>query len=293
MVYVPQAAFSVGSGGAESDAFFSYPDTTQPYTITSENSIPVGPVNGQLYYHNLSGNAGDGAGPIPAAFPKGYKAFYCMKYEITQDQYTAFLATLTVPQANFRLGYLTASMRAFGSLACRNGITGTTPANVATSNPFLPCNFINWFDLTAYLDWSALRPLTEMEYEKACRGTAAPVPNEFAWGSNAVVNYNQNTKVITTGNPYTITGSGTTSEGIGSNYSNTGNAYWTNSSVPLGTATFGPLRAGIFAGNAGNTGRESAGATFYGIMEMSGNVAEQVVTAGPLRVCMATDNWGR
>jgi hypothetical protein len=40
MVYVPQGSFSVGSGGAETDAFFTYPDTTQPYTISSENAIP-------------------------------------------------------------------------------------------------------------------------------------------------------------------------------------------------------------------------------------------------------------
>ena len=29
---------------------------------------------------------------------------------------------------------------------------------------------ISWSDMSAYLDWSGLRPMTELEYEKACRG---------------------------------------------------------------------------------------------------------------------------
>ena len=34
----------------------------------------------------------------------------------------------------------------------------------------------------------------------------------------------------------------------------------------------GPLRVGIFAANSLNTGRITAGASYYGIMELSGNL---------------------
>ena len=42
-------------------------------------------------------------------------------------------------------------------------------------------------DLVAYLDWAALRPMTELEYEKIARGSAeAIVPGEYAWGSTSI-----------------------------------------------------------------------------------------------------------
>ncbi|MEI7485674.1 MAG: hypothetical protein WCK13_13265, partial [Ignavibacteriota bacterium] len=44
------------------------------------------------------------------------------------------------------------------------------------------------------------------------------------------------------------------------------------------TGIAGPVRVGIFAANPLNTGRLSSGASFYGIMELSGNVAERPVS---------------
>jgi hypothetical protein len=274
MVYVPQGSFSVGSGGAETDAFFTYPDTTQPYNITSENAIPIAAVNGQLYYHHNSNGSGDGLGPIPAAFPKGYKAFYCMKYEVTQDQYAAFLTAIDSTQLLARISSMPTSTHVF-----RNGITGTAAGNITTLNPYLPCDDLDWLSLTAYLDWAALRPMTELEFEKACRGTAVPVRNEFAWGTNSLFNYDPVTITVTTGNPYTLGNPIAKDEGIATNYSNLGNAVW-YASEPYAGSSAGPLRAGIFAGNTGNSGRVTAGASFYGIMEMTGNLKEQVVTVG-------------
>ena len=35
--------------------------------------------------------------------------------------------------------------------------------------------YISWPDLLAYADWAALRPITELEYEKAARGVDVQV----------------------------------------------------------------------------------------------------------------------
>lgn len=39
----------------------------------------------------------------------------------------------------------------------------------------------------AYLNWSGLRPMTELEYEKSCRGERAAFANEMAWGDTTYV----------------------------------------------------------------------------------------------------------
>ena len=41
-------------------------------------------------------------------------------------------------------------------------------------------------NLCTYLDWAGLRPMTELEYEKICRGPSAPVAGEYAWGSTTI-----------------------------------------------------------------------------------------------------------
>lgn len=259
MVYVPQGDFYLGSGGTETSAFYKYPTTTNPYLITNENEITVGTENDNLYY-SYSTYGGDRLGPIPEAFPKGYNSFYCMKYEISQQEYVDFLNSLTTAQASNRY-------HNFGS-SFRYGITVTSGV-YSTANPFVACSYINWADLAAYLDWSGLRPITELEFEKSCRGTITPVPNEYAWGSTGI-----------TTNQYTLSNIGAEDENISTNYSNTfGNAAF-NLTTPYNGSINGPLRVGIFAGNNSNTGRVTAGATFYGIMEMSGNLLEHFVTIG-------------
>ncbi|MDA1086582.1 MAG: hypothetical protein O2901_06155 [Verrucomicrobia bacterium] len=95
MVYIPEGGFYLGSGGTEINHFYRYPDSTQPFLVSNEDAIAVGSVTGSLYY------AGSGdLGPIPAAFPKGYQAIYCMKYEMTQGQYADFLNLLDPTIAN-------------------------------------------------------------------------------------------------------------------------------------------------------------------------------------------------
>ena len=55
--------------------------------------------------------------------------------------------------------------------------------NDITDGQNLPCNFLSWMDLAAYLDWAALRPMTELEFEKICRGPNPPIAGEYVWGT--------------------------------------------------------------------------------------------------------------
>ena len=276
-VYVPQAAFYVGSGfgsqpGFEYGSFYAYPTETNPYQVTSEAAITVGTTTGNLYYDPTINDpfVGDKIGPIPAAFPKGYKAFYCMKYELSQQGYVDFLNNLNYSQSRSHYDYNTAIDQyrfhidtLFGSSAFRS------------RSPYIACNFLSWNDLSAYLAWAGLRPMTELEYEKACRGVLFPVPNEKAWGTaNVAANY------YTIGNPDLTNEIVAAQLGTGFGFGNSAN-YNTDGFVI--SPTRGPLRVGIFAASStglSTAGRVSAGATYYGIMEMTGNVWEQAVTVG-------------
>ncbi len=260
MVYIPQGSFYAGSGGTEYDAFYKYPTTTNPYRITSEGAITVGTSSNNLYYTKTSEYSGDQSGPIPSAFPKGYNAFYCMKCEISQQGYVDFLNNITQTQAVNR--YSTESKDFRYGISVSRGVYSTV-------NPYVACNYLSWADLAAYLDWSGLRPMTELEFEKSCRGTQTAVPNEYAWGTTGIAS-----------NPYSLSNSGASNEKISSNYStNLGNAAYGETTPHKGNIN-GPVRGGIFAGSGNNTGRVTAGATYYGIMEMSGNLWERPVTVG-------------
>jgi len=245
MVYVPQGSFYLGSGGSENYHFYKYPTSTNPYQVSSEAAITVGTTNDNLYYAGGT-NAGDQAGPIPTVFPKGYAAFYCMKYKITQKQYTEFLNKLTSTQDGTRY---------YNKNSYRHSIGGSA-GNRTTTMPYVACNYLNWADLVAYLDWAALRPMTELEFEKACRGTLSPVANEYAWGNTTITQ--------ATG----ISNSGAYNETA----SNSG------ANCVYNTKVSGPMRVGCL-GQGVNT-REAVGASYYGIMELSGNVWERSVTVG-------------
>src|SRR5689334_17509232 len=109
MVYVPDGPFTVGDRDTASVSHAALYRSAAggayggPYRITSEAAIRVAPEAGALYYHaSLPQYQGDGLGPIPAAFPKGTRAFYIMKYEILQGQYADFLNTIGHYAASFR-----------------------------------------------------------------------------------------------------------------------------------------------------------------------------------------------
>ncbi len=266
-VYIPAGAFSVGSGAAadEYGSFYKSPQLDDPYPITSEAAITVGTSDDNLAYPS---GYGDLAGPIPAAFPKGYAAFYCMKYELSQQGFADFLNNLDYTQSHNHYDY--------NSNIGRNRYaidTVTGNSTFYSRAPYIACNFLSWADLMSYLVWAGLRPMTELEYEKACRGPLTPTPKEYAWGTASANNHY-----------YSIDNRDAINESIGGSGLNTANgignvcAYPTVGSVT--SPTPGPLHVGIFAASADSStaGRVSTGSTFYGIMEMSGNVWEPAVT---------------
>jgi formylglycine-generating enzyme required for sulfatase activity len=258
MVYMPASAFSLGSGGTEFAHFFTYPDTSAPYAVTSEAEIPVGATNGYLHYvtQYFSGGdeigannwrGGDGLGPIPAACPKGFAAMYCMKHEISQGQYADFL--------NYAGGYA-ATYFFNANNNCRHTIHDVSGVYVADA-PDRACSYLSWDDLAAYLDWAALRPMTELEFEKACRGPLSTVANEYAWGNTAIVQ---------------ITGH------AGSDGSGDETAMPVSANANYAGGIPGPVRVGIFATT--NSTRYAANAGYYGALDLGGNVHEIVISIG-------------
>lgn len=240
MVFVPAGAFAAGSGGSETSAFTLTTTSTPNATIDPYGSGSLGGASG--------GYPTGQTVPANASWPNGYNSFYCMKYEISQQQYVDFLNTLTQTQA-------TARKHDKPSPNYRYEINGTTVGSYTTTNPYVACNYLSWMDGAAYTDWTGLRPMTELEFEKASRGTATPVANEYAWGN------------ISATAASGITNSGLTNE-IASNSS--ANASYGNS------GSGAPMRVGAFA--AASTTRAQSGSTYYGILEMSGNLWERTVT---------------
>ncbi len=281
MVYVNQGAFYVGDGSSSSvRRYYQGNDSNLPYYIQSENTITYGTnatdINGGYLYQD-----------IPSTFPKGYNAFWMMKYEITQEQYVEFLNTLTFDQQQSRTA---TDLNAMGTTPTyvmsntstvfwRNGIKSDgTPyaneihtfycdlnanntSNEPTDGQNIACNYLSINDMLAYMDWAGMRPMTDLEFEKACRGTAYPLINETAMGSNVF--------------PETVTGynnSGANNEDV-VNIPNAGGI----ANINMNTTVKGPLRVGCFAG--ATTNRLQSGATYYGAMNMQGNLYELVVDA--------------
>lgn len=243
MVYIPEGAFYLGSGGTEGAHFYAAPDVTTPFLVTGEAEITIGSDPG-----NLSATGAIFTGSIPEEYPKGFAAFYCMKYEVTEGQYVDFLNLLDPAIAGDHFPNAAGSQR--------HTIAATAGGGFETSAPDRACGFFNWVRFPAYLDWCGLRPMTELEFEKACRGPKQPWINEYAWG-NA---------------DYTALTGFTGTDGSG-----TETALPAGANAHLANTVYGPVRAGIFA--TGTATRLSAGASYFGVMELSGNILEFAVSA--------------
>lgn len=301
MVYVPTGTYYVGSEGLETGSFTDGGWTsggTIPFKVLSEGTLAIDDSAGHLWGIDATiGNVpADLERKLSASYPKGYQAIYCMKYEVSQGQYRDFLNSLTRTQQTNRFSHIVEGAYAGGwtydGLQVLEDITPRfQPANriglrlvadPGADNPYvfacdlnpssppyttvnqsddgewISMGMLSWMDLAAYLDWAGLRPMTELEFEKSARGDAYPLAYDFAWGDNSVISADD------------ITDGGTRDE---SSQTNGANAVFDNI-----FNVQGPMRQGVFATN--NSDRAKAGASFYGIMELSGNVTERTVTVG-------------
>ena len=278
MVYIPQGGFFAGDNATSTAAFRQGSSDTDPWWIGSESAISVTnsagsgtgvrPEKAAEYYYVSGGLSGEDATgsafTLPDAFPKGYQAFYMMKGEISQAQWVTFFNTLTNTQKSTRdITSATNGGKNSDGLSSRNNVSwtsgdatlpdqggGATYEGVAT-------NYLSWADLTAYLDWAGLRPMSELEFEKAGRGIQRAVSGECAWGSTSLTIANS------------ITNEGLPTEAPG----NAANCVSGNDANVQG-----PMRVGAVA--YGDTTRIEGGFGYYGVGDLSGNVWERCVTVG-------------
>ena len=267
MVYVPYGSYYLGDNYSLKS--FSVGDT-MPCFIDSEKALTLFSKHGMP---NVS---------LGANYPKGYAGFYVMKYETSQEEYVEFLNSLTLVQqkahvANNNFEQMKRGDYVFGDLKapnCRNGIVFVEqkgkggPAvfgnNLNPANEFfavddgqtLACNYMSPYDMLAYCDWSGLRPMSELEYEKACRRPYPQLPDkgEYAWNAGNGVNS------LLSENDLIYRGSETEQASL------------KQKNVNSGGHLNGPVRCGMFG--TAQTNQSQSGATYWGVMDMSGNLWE-------------------
>jgi formylglycine-generating enzyme required for sulfatase activity len=246
MIYIPEVKFFIGDGASDIRFYRYNKISSPPYQILSEDSIKMGTNEGELW--------ADGyitSGTLPAAFPKGYASFYMMRYEITQGQYRDFLMTLDSANAVNRYAaqygnnryYLQHIDNVYGCDANNNAVF-----DESDDGEWNGCGYLEYQWGFAYLDWAGLRPMTELEFEKGCRGPKYPVGNEYAWGNGG----------YTKG---TIEFACTDSERVTPANTNFCDSY--------------PYRVGGCADSSDN--RIGSGASYYGVMDLTSSLIERCI----------------
>jgi formylglycine-generating enzyme required for sulfatase activity len=275
MVYVPEGSFYAGDYDTSVASLNEGVSDTDPWYIASEEEIMVSNIASEGYRYVSNGHPSeDETGAtfnIPAAYPKGFAPFYAMKYEVTEGQWVEFLNSLPSAAARAQRDITDADHKNSDSVLSRNTITCSgSPLTCSTTRPARAMSYLSWMDLAAFLDWMALRPMTELEFEKMARGPLMAVEGEYVWGTTAI--------------EAATTLSASEEDGAETVVNPEANAHYGNVILSGGDAeqgmeyAQGPLRGGIFA--TATSDRESAGSSYYGIMELSGNIYEQAVTVG-------------
>lgn len=344
MVYIPAGHYSLGDGNGKerSNNSFHLKNAPNNYVVITNQWSPLlytknaGSSSFGMDDANVTNDGirisgeggldmnGDKIAEFPD-FPTGYRSFYCMKYDVTQGQYADFLNTLSIrdttnsfiAQDTVRLKKLHPKYKY--ALQNLDPIFYSTPLDLQRHSISLdtvdgkyivsrPDRALGKGANSYYLsfsDWSAMRPMSELEFEKTARGPLPPsykthtTSNNFspdttrswsgfdwAWGNDTAYARATNNGPGG-GNSYSILNYSGLENGTEtfSNY----NIYkryinpFTSSglmgkNVTGGDGGDGPFRVGIFANDT--TGRISSGASYYGVMDLSKNVSKLVVSAG-------------
>ena len=311
MVYVPEGNYCLGDGDGlqRSDNSFQLKNAPNNYAVITDKWSPLintqsslasgddqSVKNSGIRVSGLQGlDVNDDKVPDFPNYPTGYRAFYCMKYKVTQGQYTDFLNTTSVNDTTASVisnAWLTsdpsflksmpkplqAAWRQLGDFIYMF-IYPTDKARHTITFDSLQLKFIVTRPDRAYAlmdinkglsfsEWAGLRPMSEMEFEKASRGPLPAIRNEFAWGADSMYANNST---------YTLSFNGIEN----------GTEYFTDYDItkrytnPINTRTgdggTGPYRVGIFATD--NSSRISSNASYYGIMDMSKMYPDGLVSA--------------
>lgn len=263
MVYVAEGNFKVGSGSTTDVGSFTDGSWTTgapiPLAITSEAELTIAQTVGNLWGTSSTGTGTiGGTGTLLAEFPKGYAGFYCMKYEVTEGQWVDFFNTLTSAQKTARditQGPTAEQQGKNADTVLNRNTVSWTSGDATTTAPDRSCSYLNWNDMCAYADWAGLRPMTELEFEKACRGPSVPASAELPWGNTTV---SATTALV--------------NDGTGTDTATGGNANYSSCTPD------GPYRAGIYA--TATSTRQQAGASYWGILDLGGSLWDRFVSVG-------------
>jgi len=341
MVYVSEGMFSIGDGNGQQRSFYSFQlknapnnyvtitDKWSPLINTFINNNTGGIDDINLYRDGIRVSGLDGLdidgdkSSDYTNFPTGYRAFYAMKYEVTQGQYADFLNTLSLKDTNNNMFYVDTfrlkrvhpkHKQALQNLdpflgnipteSYRHTISlDTVEVKYRVSRPDRAYGMSNQIHFVSFIDWAGLRPMTELEFEKACRGPLPP----YYWTPTGITMRNDTT-IKWFGGDWAW-GNDTTTPRTNNFYGGqnilnfsgieNGTESFTNYNIlkryinPQGSASIlgniagmftftggddgrGPFRVGIFANDSSS--RISSGASYYGIMDMSKNVNEIVIS---------------
>lgn len=343
MVYVPTGSFCIGDGNGTSRSSYSFQlknapnnyvtitDKWSPLVNTFVNINSTGSDDAILYNNGIRISGLDGIDingdkiTDYQDFPTGYRSFYCMKYEVSQGQYADFLNTLTLRDSSNMYNYADTTKMKKVNAKYKNALQSLDPYFTYTPIDFqrhtiqfdsvevkytvtrpdraFAVNNSNYY--LSFSDWAALRPMSELEYEKACRGPLPPTYKtypqnynysnsdttsswsgfDWAWGNDTTL---ASMRDIGMGNANSILQYSGIENGT-EKFSNF-NIYkrYINpiySSNNTGNRTFsggdggdGPYRVGIFANDTSS--RISSGASYYGIMDFSKNIVQLVISLG-------------
>ncbi len=338
MVYVPGGNFSLGDGNGKERSSNSFQLKNAPnnfVTITDKWSPLVNTfvcntcgsgddailINSGIRISGMGGiDINDDKIADNPDYPTGYRSFYSMKYPVTQGQYADMLNTLSLRDSSFstfnnfidtvRLKKVnTRYKRALQNLdpnfyntpidLQRHTISlDSIEVKYTVTRPDRAFGRASQQHYEAFSDWACMRPISELEYEKAARGPLPPMYKayrnnnnfnnsdttsnwsgfDWAWGNDSsfarTQNFN-NTKLKFSGiengtefySDYSIF-----KRYVDPSRNGTGPG---STIIEGGDGGSGPYRVGIFATDTSS--RISSGSTYYGIMDFSKNVSQMTI----------------